>query len=38
MGIQNVTKKWNMSMWNSNLILLQLAIFFESRLDSELKI
>jgi putative transposase len=38
MGIQNATKKWNMPMWNWNLTLSQLAIFFEGRLDNELKI
>ncbi|MFW0702232.1 IS256 family transposase [Aliarcobacter butzleri] len=38
MGIQNATKKWNMPMWNWNLTLSQLVIFFEGRLDSELKI
>ena len=38
MGIQNAIKKWNMPMWNWNLTLSQLAIFFEGRLDSELKI
>src|SRR5574344_307927 len=38
MGIQNASKKWNMPMWNWNLTLSQLAIFFEGRLDSELKI
>ncbi|AXX84610.1 IS256 family transposase [Aliarcobacter skirrowii] len=38
MGIQNATKKWNMPMWNWNLTLSQLAIFFEGRLDTELKI
>lgn len=38
MGIQNATKKWNMPMWNWNLTLSQLAIFFEGRLDDELKI
>ncbi|MFX4277905.1 IS256 family transposase [Aliarcobacter butzleri] len=38
MGIKNATKKWNMPMWNWNLTLSQLAIFFEGRLDSELKI
>jgi transposase-like protein len=38
MGIQNATKKWNMPMWNWNLTLSQLAIFFEGRLDSELNI
>ena len=38
MGIQNATKKWNMPMWNWNLTLSQLAIFFDGRLDSELKI
>lgn len=38
MGIKNATKKWNMPMWNWNLTLSQLAIFFEGRLDDELKI
>ena len=38
MGIQNATKKWYMPMWNWNLTLSQLAIFFGGRLDSELKI
>ncbi len=38
MGIVNATKKWNMPMWNWNLTLSQLAIFFEGRLDKELKI
>ena len=38
MGIQNATKKWNTPMWNWNLTLSQLAIFFEGRLDSELRI
>jgi len=38
MGIQNATKKWNMPMWNWNITLSQLAIFFEGRLDDELKI
>jgi len=38
MGMQNATKKWNNPMWNWNLTLSQLAIFFEGRLDDELKI
>jgi len=38
MGIRNATKKWNMPMWNWNLTLSQLAIFFEGRLDNELRI
>ena len=38
MGIQNATKKWNMPMWNWNLTLSHLAIFFDGRLDSQLKI
>ncbi|WP_044418611.1 IS256 family transposase [Halarcobacter anaerophilus] len=38
MGMKNATKKWNMPMWNWNLTLSQLAIFFEGRLDDELKI
>jgi len=38
MGIQNATKEWNMPMWNWNLTLSQLAIFFEGRLDDEFKI
>ncbi len=28
MGMKNATKKWNMPMWNWNLTLSQLAIFF----------
>ena len=36
--IQNATKKWTMPVWNRSLTLSQLAIFFEGRLDSELKI
>ncbi len=31
-------KKWTMPLWNWSLTLSQLAIFFEARLDSELKI
>lgn len=38
MGIRNATKKWNNPIWNWNLTLSQLAIFFEGRLDDELKI
>lgn len=38
MGIKNATKKWNMPIRNWNLTLSQLAIFFEGRLDKELKI
>lgn len=38
MGIKNATKKWNMPIKNWNLTLSQLAIFFEGRLDKELKI
>ena len=38
MGIQNATKKWTMPIQNWNLTLSQLAIFFEGRLDKELKI
>ena len=38
MGIQNAQKKWSMPVWNWSLTLSQLAIFFEGRLDSELKI
>ncbi len=38
MGIQNATKKWTMPVRNWNLTLSQLAIFFEGRLDKELKI
>ncbi len=34
MGMKNATKKWNMPMWNWNLTLSQLAIFFEGRLDN----
>ena len=38
MGIQNAQKKWSMPIQNWSLTLSQLAIFFEGRLDSELKI
>jgi len=38
MGIQNASKKWNMPVWNWNLTLSQLSIFFEGRLDDEIKI
>jgi len=38
MGIKNAEKKWTMPLWNWSLTLSQLAIFFEGRLDSELKI
>ena len=38
MGIKNSEKKWTMPVWNWSLTLSQLAIFFEGRLDSELKI
>jgi len=38
MGIKNAEKKWTMPVWNWSLTLSQLAIFFEGRLDDELKI
>ena len=38
MGIKNAQKKWTMPVQNWNLTLSQLAIFFEGRLDNELKI
>lgn len=38
MGIKNAQKKWTMPVWNWSLTLSQLAIFFEGRLDNELKI
>ncbi len=38
MGIKNASKKWTMPVRNWNLTLSQLAIFFEGRLDKELKI
>jgi putative transposase len=38
MGIQNATKKWTMPIQNWSLTISQLAIFFEGRLDKELKI
>ena len=38
MGIQNAGKKWTMPIQNWSLTLSQLAIFFEGRLDKELKI
>tara|TARA_R110002096_G_scaffold365345_3_gene558731 strand:- start:4263 stop:4559 length:297 start_codon:yes stop_codon:yes gene_type:complete len=37
-GIQNMTKKWTMPIWNWNLTLSQLAIYFEGRLDEVLDI
>ncbi len=37
-GIKNAEKKWTMPVWNWSLTLSQLTIFFEARLDSELKI
>jgi len=38
MGIKNAEKKWTMPIQNWSLTLSQLAIFFEGRLDNELKI
>lgn len=38
LGIQNASKKWTMPLQNWSLTLSQLAIFFEGRLDKELKI
>lgn len=38
MGIQNASTKWSMPIWNRSLILSQLAIFFEGRLDEALNI
>ena len=38
MGIQNASKKWTMPIQNWSLTISQLAIFFEDRLDKELKI
>lgn len=38
MGIKNAEKKWTMPVWNWSLTLSQLAIFFEGRLDKELKL
>ncbi|MBA3045866.1 MAG: IS256 family transposase [Euryarchaeota archaeon] len=38
MGIQNASKKWTMPVQNWSLTISQLAIFFEGRLDKELKI
>jgi len=38
LGIQNASKKWTMPIQNWALTLSQLAIFFEGRLDRELKI
>lgn len=38
MGIQNAEKKWTMPIQNWSLTLSQLAIFFEGRLDGELKL
>lgn len=38
MGIQNASKKWTMPVHNWSLTISQLAIFFEGRLDKELKL
>lgn len=38
MGIQNASKKWTMPVQNWSLTISQLAIFFEGRLDNELKL
>jgi len=38
MGIQNASKKWTMPTQNWSLTISQLAIFFEGRLDKELRI
>ncbi len=36
LSIQNASKKWTMPIHNWNLILSQLAVFFEGRLDRAL--
>lgn len=38
MGIQNASRKWTMPVQNWSLTISQLAIFFEGRLDKELKL
>jgi len=38
MGIQNASKKWTMPVQNWSLTISQLAIFFEGRLEKELKL
>jgi len=38
MGIKNASKKWTMPIQNWSLTISQLAIFFEGRLDKELKL
>ncbi len=38
MGIQNASKKWTIPIHNWSLTISQLAIFFEGRLDKELKL
>jgi transposase-like protein len=38
MGIQNASKKWTMPVQNWSQTLSQLAIYFEGRLDKELKL
>jgi transposase-like protein len=38
MGLQNASKKWTMPIQNWSLTISQLAIFFEGRLDKELKL
>ena len=38
MGIQNASKKWTMPVQNWSLTISQLVIFFEGRLEKELRI
>ena len=38
LGIENASKKWTMPIQNCSLTISQLAVFFEGRLDKELKI
>jgi len=38
MGIQNANKKWTQPVHNGELILSQLSIFFEGRLEKALKL
>lgn len=38
LGIKNASKKWSMPLQNWSLTISQLAIFFEGRLDKEIKI
>ena len=38
MGMKNKSQKWTIPIWNWNLTLFQLVIFFEGKLDEALNI